>query len=135
MVIFCGLVYFSYFLNVMRDTWLVSAQNRESNFSYNNLIPSFLFNPSGSISSTSCLALPFKLKNTVQNWSCRIHQLQLCSGVRPHQWESWYDTKQSDGEVPVMLKLWGMQSTPSLSLLPGPLWSGMVAPDRALSMG
>ena len=24
-----------------------------------------------------------------------------------------YDTKQSDGEVPAMLELWGMQSTPS----------------------
>ena len=32
-----------------------------------------------------------------------------------------YDTKQSDGEVPVMLELWGMWSTPSLPLLPGPL--------------
>ena len=45
-----------------------------------------------------------------------------------------YETKQSDGEVPVMLELWGMRSTPSLPSLPGPLWSGMVAPDRALSM-
>ena len=26
-----------------------------------------------------------------------------------------YDTKQSDGEVPVMLELWGMRSTPSLT--------------------
>ena len=43
--------------------------------------------------------------------------------------------KQSDGKVPVMLGLWGMLSTPSLPLLPGPLWPGMVAPDRALSMG
>ena len=34
---------------------------------------------------------------------------------------SGYDSKQSDGEVPVMLELWGMQSTPSLPLLPGPL--------------
>ena len=33
----------------------------------------------------------------------------------------WYDTKQSDGEVPVILELWEMQSTPSLLLLPGPL--------------
>ena len=32
-----------------------------------------------------------------------------------------YDTKQFDGEVPVMLVLWRMQSTPSLPLLPGPL--------------
>ena len=46
-----------------------------------------------------------------------------------------YDTKQSDGEVPVMLDLWGMQSTLSLPSLPGPLWPGVVAPDKALSMG
>ena len=45
-----------------------------------------------------------------------------------------YDTKQSDGEVPVMVGLWGMQSTPLLPLLPGLLWPGAVAPDRALSM-
>ena len=31
--------------------------------------------------------------------------------------------------------LQGMQSTPSLPLLPSPLWPGMVAPERALSMG
>ena len=48
---------------------------------------------------------------------------------------SGYDTKQSDGEVSVMLELWGMRSTPSLPLLPGPLWPGVVAPNRALSMG
>ena len=29
-----------------------------------------------------------------------------------------------------MLKLWGMQSTPSLPSLPGPLWPGVVAPDK-----
>ena len=40
-----------------------------------------------------------------------------------------YDTKQSDGEVPVMLELWRIRSTSSLPLLPGPLWPGMVAPD------
>ena len=45
-----------------------------------------------------------------------------------------YDTKQSDGEVPVMLKLWGMPNTPSLPLLPGPLWLEVVAPDRVLSI-
>ena len=46
-----------------------------------------------------------------------------------------YDTKQSDGEVLVMLELWGILSTSSLPFLSGPLWPGMVAPDRALSMG
>ena len=46
-----------------------------------------------------------------------------------------YDTKQSNGEVPLMLGLWGMRRTPSLPLLLGPLWPRMVTPDRALSMG
>ena len=68
-------------------------------------------------------------------WSCRIHRLLLCRRVRSPQWVSWYDTKQSNGEVKVMLELWRMQSTSSLPLLPGPLWPRMVAPDRALSMG
>ena len=35
-----------------------------------------------------------------------------------------YDIKQSDGEVPVMLELWWKRITPSLPLLPGPLWIG-----------
>ena len=46
-----------------------------------------------------------------------------------------YDTKQSDGEAPVILELWGMQSTPLLSSIPGSLWSGVVALDRALYTG
>ena len=41
-----------------------------------------------------------------------------------------YETKQTDGEVPVMLGLWGMWSTPWLPLLPCPLWPGV-----ALSTG
>ena len=62
---------------------------------------------------------------------CRIHRLHRYRGAR-HP----YDTKQSDGEVPVMLELWGMRNTPSLPVLQGPLWPGMVVvPDRALSMG
>ena len=46
-----------------------------------------------------------------------------------------YDTKQSDGEAPVMLELWGMQSTPLLPSLPGPSWPRVVVTDRVLSMG
>ena len=46
-----------------------------------------------------------------------------------------YDPKQSDGEAPEMLKLMGMQSTPSLPILSGPLWPGVVALDRVLSRG
>ena len=30
-----------------------------------------------------------------------------------------------------MLVLWGMQSTPSLPLLPGPLWSVVLTPDKS----
>ena len=41
-----------------------------------------------------------------------------------------YDTKQSDGEVPVMLGPGVILSISSLSLLPD-----VVAPDRALSIG
>ena len=46
-----------------------------------------------------------------------------------------YNTKLSDGEVQVMLELWGMQSTPSLPSHPGRLWLEVVAPDRVLSIG
>ena len=45
-----------------------------------------------------------------------------------------YDIKQFDGEVPA-LELWWICSTLSFPLLPGPLWPGVVAPDRVLSMG
>ena len=46
-----------------------------------------------------------------------------------------YDTKQSDGNVQVLLELWGMQNTPSLPSLPDPHWPGVVTPDRVLSLG
>ena len=45
-----------------------------------------------------------------------------------------YDTKQSDGEVPVMLENWGIRSTPSLPSLPRSLWPEVVDPDKTLSM-
>ena len=34
-----------------------------------------------------------------------------------------------------MVKIWRIQCTTSLPLLPGALWPGVVAPDRVLSMG
>ena len=37
-------------------------------------------------------------------------------------------TKQSDGEVPVILDFWGMRSTSSLPSGPGSLWPGVVTP-------
>ena len=39
----------------------------------------------------------------------------------PHNVGPGYDTKQFDGETPVMLEIWEMQSTSSLPSLPGPL--------------
>ena len=65
-------------------------------------------------------------------WGCRIHRLLLCRAVRPPPPNECpvYDTKQSDGEVLAILQLWGMWSTPSLPSLPGPLWPGVVAPDK-----
>ena len=46
-----------------------------------------------------------------------------------------YDITQSDGKALVVLKFWGMQSTLSLALLPGPLWPRVVVSDKVLSMG
>ena len=65
-------------------------------------------------------------------WGCRIHWLLLCREVRPPSPMSvlGYDTKQSDGKVLAMLELWGMRSTPSFTSLPGPLWAGVVAPNK-----
>ena len=70
------------------------------------------------------------------NWECKIHQLPLCIEVRPCPNEyPGYDTKESDDEALVMLELWGMQSAPSLPLLPGQLWLRVVELKRVLSRG
>ena len=61
-------------------------------------------------------------------WGCRIHQLHLSQQM------FWYNIKQSDYVATVMLALWGMQSTTPLPLFPGPLWPGVVALDRVLSV-
>ena len=45
-----------------------------------------------------------------------------------------YMNIQSDGEAPIMMELWRMRCSLSLPLLPGPLWPGVVAPDRIFSM-
>ena len=65
------------------------------------------------------------------SWSCRIHRLLLCRGVKhsPQKCPG-YDSKQSEGETPAILELWEMRSTPSLPSLPGSLWPRVVVPDR-----
>ena len=63
------------------------------------------------------------------------YRLYLLRGVRPSYESPDYDTKKSDGEVPMMQEIWVMLKIPSLPSLPDSLFLGVVAPDRALSMG
>ena len=63
-------------------------------------------------------------------WGCKKHQLYFCG--RSHVSECpAYNIKHSDGKAPT-LERWEMWSTPSLLLLPGPLWPGVVSPDKVL---
>ena len=50
--------------------------------------------------------------------------------IQFHYKKNGYNIKQSDGEVPVKLELWQMQSKPSLPSLLSPLWA-----EKVLSMG
>ena len=67
------------------------------------------------------------------SWDCRICQLHFCRGVTlfspllSNECPG-YGIKPSDGEA--LQEIWGMWSTPSLPLLPGSLWPGMVVPVR-----
>ena len=63
------------------------------------------------------------------------YTVSLQRGKTPSNKCPRYDTKQSNGEFPVMSEFWRMWSIPSLSSSSGPLWPGVVAPDRVLSMG
>ena len=63
----------------------------------------------------------------------RIRQLLPRNGVNPTPCLE-YDIKPSDGKAPALV-IWRMLSTPSLLFLPGPLWPGVVVPDRVLSRG
>ena len=72
----------------------------------------------GAVEYTDCFSYPTK-----------------CLVIPTPQRVSWYDTKQSDSEVIVMLERWGMRSYSSLPSLPIPLWPEEIVPDRVLSMG
>ena len=72
----------------------------------------------------NCIVMP-NLIVWNKTWGYRIHWLLLCKGVRLPNECPRYNTKQSDGEVPVMLELWEMCSTPllpSLSAQSGSNW-------------
>ena len=53
----------------------------------------------------------------------------------PHNECPGFDTKQSDGEVQIILELWGMRSNTSLLSSPDLLWLGVVAPDKGPMYG
>ena len=58
-------------------------------------------------------------------------------GIRPHPNPDeyhGYDTKLSDSKAPVILELWGMQSTPLLPSLQSSVWPGVIAIDKVLSL-
>ena len=65
------------------------------------------------------------LPNWLELWNTPTASLQRGKIPTSNEYLG-YDTRQSD---------LGMQSTPSLSLLPGSLWPGVGASDRVLSMG
>ena len=62
----------------------------------------------------------FILCTIIQNtWNCKQNK-----HIYLYQYDAApvvYDTEKSNGETPVILELWGMQSTLSLPLPPGPL--------------
>ena len=65
---------------------------------------------------------------------CKIRRRHLYAGVIPNQNKCpEYDTKLSNSEAPV-LELWRMGSTPSLPLLPSPLWPGVAVTVRVPSI-
>ena len=63
------------------------------------------------------------------DWGSKIHQLHLCRRVRPPPMCVLNMTLNN-----LMVNLQGMQSTPLLLSLLGPLWPGVIATDRVLSM-
>ena len=64
-------------------------------------------------------------------WNTPTASLQ--TGNPPNEYPV-YDIKQTDGDAPAF-EIWEMRSIPSLSLLPGPLWPGVVALDWVLFIG
>ena len=76
------------------------------------------------------------IDGSVEGQYVTIHRQPHCRGVRPPSANecSVYISKQSGSEGSI-LELWGMWSTHSLPLIQGPLWPGVVAYNRVLSMG
>ena len=76
---------------------------------------------------------PHQRKTVIVTLSQQLY-VSNCNFSQRMSWHDNSDNRPSDVE-PSVLKLWGMQSTLSQSLLLGPLWPQMVAPESVLSMG
>ena len=115
------------------------------------LLPSFHDTYSLSISWTCCKPLCIVIKFLVL-WSFCLNSFFVhfiaqsagaveytdsisAEGLDSSNECTWYDTKQSDGDVSVMHEVWGLWSTTLLPSLPGSLSPGLEAPDRVLSIG
>ena len=96
--------------------------------------PLFGFAPRQTKGSSAWRTTYIVLHTDTVCWGCKIHRLILCRGIPPPQYDRilGYDTKQFDGEVPLML---GNTCTVLLKSLPGPPWPGVVSPDEILSLG
>ena len=92
------------------------------------------------ILDTICIMLEFLISPvyidlSVVGWFGRIHRLHLSRGenLPPNECPD-YGAKQSDGQVPVMLELWGNTEYPFIVIAPRFTLTGVVAPDRVLSI-
>ena len=58
--------------------------------------------------ATEYLLVSLTPSDCLVGWGCRILRLPLCRDKIPTNEYPGYNTKQSDGGVPVILELWGM---------------------------
>ena len=84
----------------------------------------------------SCRLLIFEIKMALSARAVEYPDFLSAEGY-PHPTNKYsvYDTKQSNGDAPIMLELWEMRNTHLLPSVLGPLMPGVVTPDRVLSMG
>ena len=86
------------------------------------------------INSHKCFSTEYDIYNprSIRPNSVGVAEYTAClqRSKTPHR----MSCKHFNRKTQVMLELQGIWSTPSLLSLPGPLWPGVIAPDRPLSM-
>ena len=86
---------------------------------------------------TSLYIYMTRTKNQAAWWAgaVELHRLYLCGGVKLPQWVCWIWHLTIRYRVSSVWSFEEYGVTPSLPLLPGLLWSRVVALDRVLSIG